>query len=112
MTHSGEEGQAFAASMTKRLRRRRLRSSHQCTCDAMSWQFFRAESIDDLPAITAENCCVHWLPTSWNWGIPTYWTPGRPGRLLVPGLLIGAAAMADRVGPANAAAAFLYSGIA
>ena len=59
----------------------------------MSWQFFSAASICDRPAITAENCWVHWLPTSWNCGIPTYWTPGRPGRFVVPGLSIGAAAI-------------------
>ena len=63
------------------------------------------------PAITAENCWVHWLPTSWNSGMPTYWTPGRPGRLVVPGLSIGAARIASSVGWANAAAASLYSGI-
>jgi hypothetical protein len=62
-------------------------------------------------AITAENCCVHWLPTSWNSGIPTNCTPGRPGRGVVPGLSIGAEAIASSVGLANAAAAFLYSGI-
>ena len=85
---------------------------HHCpTCDAMCWQFLSAASIDDLPAITAENCCVHWLPTSWNSGIPTYWTPGRPGRFVVPGLSIGAAEIASSVGWANAAAAFLYWGI-
>src|SRR5512132_1295698 len=68
------------------------------TCDAMSWQFFTAESTDDRPAITAENCWVHWLPTSWNCGMPTYCTPGRPGRFVVPGLLIGAAAIESSVG--------------
>ena len=77
----------------------------------MSWQFFNAASICVRPAITAENCWVHWLPTSWNCGIPTYWTPGRPGRFVVPGLPIGAAAMDASVWSANALAAFLYCGI-
>src|SRR3954468_3233036 len=80
-------------------------------CEAMPWQFFRAASTDALPAITAENCWVHWLPTSWNSGTPTYWTPGRPGRLVVPGLSIGALDIASSVGSANALASFLYWGI-
>ena len=84
-------------------------SGTQCpTCDAMSWQFFRAASIGVLPAITAENCWVHWLPTSWNSGIPTYCTPGTPGRFVVPGLLMGAALIAAKVVAANALAALLY----
>ena len=74
----------------------------------MSWQFFSAESIDALPAMTAENCSVHPLPTSWNCGTPTYCTPGRPGRFVVPGFVIGAAEIASSVGLANALAAFLY----
>src|SRR5919198_2573962 len=86
-------------------------ASHQCTWEAIDWQFFKAASTDVLPAITAENCCVHWLPTSWNCGIPTYWTPGSPGRFVVPGLVIGAAAIAFSVSSANAEAAFLYCGI-
>src|SRR4051812_8134101 len=88
-----------------------LLSDHCPVCDAMSWQSLSAPSIDPLPAITAENCWVHRLPTSWNSGMPTYWTPGLPGRFVVPGLSIGAADIAERVGPANAAAAFLYCGI-
>src|ERR671931_1660722 len=87
-------------------------ASHQeLACEATSWQLFKAESTDVRPAITAENCCVHWFPTSWNCGIPTYWTPGSPGRFVVPGLLIGAAAIAFSVSSANAEAAFLYCGI-
>jgi hypothetical protein len=38
----------------------------------MLWQFRRAESIVNLPLITAENSSVHSLPTAWNWGMPTY----------------------------------------
>src|SRR4051812_50029176 len=76
----------------------------------MSWQFFRAASIPVRPAITAENCWVHWLPTSWNSGTPTYCTPGRPGRFVVPGLLIGAVVIAFSVGSAKPGAGFLYSG--
>src|SRR5882757_828460 len=79
--------------------------------EAMPWQFLIAASIDALPAITAENCCVHPLPTSWNSGMPTYWTPGRPGRFVVPGLVIGADEIASSVSLANALAAFLYCGI-
>src|SRR6266540_1267723 len=44
--------------------------------------------------------------------MPTYCTPGRPGRFVVPGLLIGAAFIASSVCWANAFAAFWYSGIA
>ena len=77
----------------------------------MLWQFSSAESTEERPAITAENCSVHWLPTSWNSGMPTYWTPGTPGRGVVPGLSMGAAAIESSVGSANAAAASLYSGI-
>src|ERR1700756_1569965 len=62
------------------------------------------------PAITLEKSCVQRLPTSWNCGIPTYCTPGRPGRFVVPGSVIGAACIAARVLDANAAAAFLYCG--
>src|SRR5919197_1848998 len=87
------------------------RSQDDAACDAMLWQFFSAVSIEDRPAITAENCCVHWLPTSWNCGTPTYWTPGRPGRFVVPGLVIGAVVIESSVGLANALAAFLYCGI-
>src|SRR4029453_12934690 len=86
-------------------------SGHPPTPDATSWQLLKAESMELRPAITAENCCVHWLPTSWNSGMPTYWTPGSPGRLVVPGLSIGAAEIDLSVGSANAAAAFLYCGI-
>src|SRR5919204_3223767 len=63
------------------------------------------------PAITAENNCVQRLPTSWNCGMPTYCTPGNPGRFVVPGLVIGAAFIAASVVAANALAAFLYCGI-
>src|SRR5215210_5095383 len=86
-------------------------SGHPPTPDATFWQLLSAESMDDRPAITAENCWVHWLPTSWNSGMPTYCTPGTPGRFVVPGLSIGAAEIASSVGLANAAAAFLYCGI-
>src|SRR5215211_6499584 len=86
-------------------------SGHPPAPDATLWQLLSAESTVDRPAITAENCWVHWLPTSWNSGMPTYWTPGSPGRLVVPGLSIGAAEIDLSVGSANAAAAFLYSGI-
>jgi hypothetical protein len=74
----------------------------------MFWQFASAESILDLRRITAANCSVHSLPTSWNWGTPTYWTPGLPGRLLVPGSSIGADSIAASVGFANARAASRY----
>src|SRR5919204_893905 len=86
-------------------------SGHPPTPEATLWQLLNAESMELRPAITAENCWVHWLPTSWNSGIPTYWTPGRPGRSVVPGLSIGAAEIDLSVGSANAAAAFLYCGI-
>src|ERR671924_27447 len=86
-------------------------SGHPPTPEATFWQLLRAESIDARPAITAENCWVHWLPTSWNSGTPTYCTPGSPGRLVVPGLSIGADDIASRVGSAKAEAAFLYCGI-
>ena len=78
---------------------------------AICWHWESAESTLVDPAITLEKSCVHWLPTSWNCGMPTYCTPGRPGRLVVPGLLIGAAFMAASVFEAKAAAAFLYCGI-
>src|SRR3954453_8914036 len=74
-------------------------------------QFASAEMIFPLPRITAANCPVHWSPTSWNWGMPTYWMPGLPGRLLVPGSSIGADWIASSVGLANVRAAVRYSGI-
>jgi hypothetical protein len=74
-------------------------------------QFASAESTVNLPRITAANCAVHWLPTSWNWGMPTYWMPVMPGRLLVPGSSIGADSIALSVDLANARATFLYPGI-
>ena len=37
--------------------------------------------------MTAEISAVHWSATSTNSGMPTYCTPGRPGRGVVPGLL-------------------------
>ena len=43
--------------------------------------------------------------------MPTYCTPGSPGRGVVPGLSIGAASIAASVGSAKAAAASWYSGI-
>ncbi len=43
--------------------------------------------------------------------MPTYCTPGRPGRFVVPGFVIGAAFIAASVMPANAFAAALYCGI-
>src|SRR3989442_2533171 len=61
--------------------------------------------------MTLEKSCVQRLPTSWNCGMPTYCTPGRPGRLVVPGLLIGAAFIAANVVAANALAAFWYCGM-
>ena len=73
----------------------------------MAWQAASASSIDLLPAITAENSSVQRVPTSWNSGTPTNWTPGRPGRGLVPGLLIGAASIASSVFWAKAEAAAL-----
>src|ERR1041384_3883751 len=44
--------------------------------------------------------------------MPTYCTPGSPGRFVVPGFVIGAAFMAANVVDANALAAFLYCGMA
>src|SRR5919198_5258048 len=79
--------------------------------DAISWHWLSALSMFVDPAITLEKSWVHRLPTSWNCGIPTYCTPGRPGRFVVPGFLIGAAFIASSVFAANAAAAFLYCGI-
>src|SRR4051794_40322729 len=79
--------------------------------EAICWHWESAALSLVDPAITLEKSCVHWLPTSWNWGMPTYWTPGRPGRLVVPGLAIGAAFMAASVLAAKAAAAFWYCGI-
>jgi hypothetical protein len=40
--------------------------SYRTAWEAVSWQFSSLESTDDLPAIAAENCSVHWSPTSWN----------------------------------------------
>src|SRR6185436_12772037 len=77
----------------------------------MSWQLLSAASMSVLPAIRLENCSVHRLPTSWNCGMPTYCTPGSPGRFVVPGLLIGAAVIAASVVAANAFAAALYCGM-
>ena len=79
--------------------------------DAMLWQFASAESSVNLPRISAENCSVHWLPTPSNWGMPTYWIPGLPGRLVVPGFSIGADSMASSVALAKARAASRYCGI-
>ena len=79
--------------------------------EAISWHWLSAVVSFIDPAITLEKSWVHRLPTSWNCGMPTYCTPGRPGRLVVPGFLIGAAFIAARVFEANAAAAFLYCGI-
>src|SRR5689334_12593788 len=62
--------------------------------------------------MTLEKSCVQRLPTSWNCGMPTYCTPGRPGRFVVPGLVIGAAFIAASVVGANAFAAALYCGMA
>src|SRR3954449_9777737 len=76
----------------------------------MSWHCLSASVSFVEPAITLEKSWVQRLPTSWNSGIPTYCTPGRPGRLVVPGLLMGAAFIASRVFDANAAAASLYCG--
>src|SRR6266536_2060419 len=79
--------------------------------DAICWHWLSAVVSFIERAITLEKSWVHRLPTSWNCGMPTYCTPGRPGRLVVPGLLIGAAFIAARVFEANAAAARLYWGI-
>src|SRR5437016_1497181 len=62
--------------------------------------------------MTLENSCVQRFPTSWNCGMPTYWTPGRPGRFDVPGLVIGAAFIAASVVAAKDFAAALYCGMA
>src|SRR5919197_3514627 len=95
-------------------RRRLLRRSsgrYLIAFDAISWHWLSAAVSFSDPAITAEKSCVQRLPTSWNCGMPTYCTPGRPGRLVVPGLLIGAAFIAASVIAANDLAAFLYCGI-
>src|SRR4030088_359162 len=78
---------------------------------AICWHWLSAAVSCVEPAITLEKSWVHRLPTSWNCGMPTYCTPGRPGRFVVPGLLIGAACIAASVFAANAAAACLYCGI-
>ena len=80
--------------------------------DAICWHWLSASVSFIEPAITLEKSCVQRLPTSWNCGMPTYCTPGRPGRFVVPGLLIGAAFIAASVIAANALAAVLYCGIA
>src|SRR3954451_19217238 len=77
----------------------------------MSWHCLSASVSFIEPEITLEKSWVQRLPTSWNWGTPTYCTPGRPGRFEVPGLAIGAAAMDFRVSSANAEAACSYCGI-
>src|SRR5436190_15554156 len=77
----------------------------------MSWHWLSAAVSFIAPAITLEKSCVQRLPTSWNCGMPTYCTPGRPGRLVVPGCLIGAAFIAASVVAANDLAAFLYCGM-
>src|SRR5882762_6207319 len=64
---------------------------------AICWHWLSALVSFVEPAITLEKSWVHRLPTSWNCGIPTYCTPGRPGRFVVPGLLIGAACIAASV---------------
>src|SRR5262245_40398795 len=95
-------------------RRRQWRSreeAHLIACDAICWHWLRAAVSFIEPAITAENSCVQRLPTSWNCGMPTYCTPGKPGRFVVPGFLIGAAFIAANVVAANAFAAFLYCGM-
>src|SRR6266545_1753373 len=79
--------------------------------EAICWHWLSAVVSFVEPAITLEKSWVHRLPTSWNCGMPTYCTPGRPGRFVVPGLLIGAAFIASRVFEAKAAAAALYCGI-
>src|SRR3954452_14570547 len=76
----------------------------------MSWHCLSASVSFIEPEITLEKSCVQRLPTSWNCGMPTYCTPGRPGRFVVPGLLIGAACIAASVFAANAEAARLYCG--
>src|SRR4051794_8451499 len=79
--------------------------------DAIRWHWLSAVVSFVEPAITLEKSCVQRFPTSWNCGMPTYCTPGRPGRFVVPGLSIGAASIAASVFGANAAAACLYCGI-
>src|SRR5881275_2990780 len=94
-------------------RRRRWRSreeDHLIAWDAICWHWLRAAVSFIEPAITAENSCVQRLPTSWNAGMPTYCTPGRPGRFVVPGFVIGAAFIAASVVDANAFAAARYCG--
>src|SRR3954449_10880391 len=76
----------------------------------MSWHCLSASVSFVEPAITLEKSWVQRLPTSWNCGMPTYCTPGSPGRLVVPGLLIGAAFIAASVVFANAFAAAWYCG--
>src|SRR6266700_172939 len=78
--------------------------------EAICWHWLSAVVSFVEPAITLEKSCVHRLPTSWNCGMPTYCTPGRPGRFVVPGLLIGAACIAASVFAANVLAAFWYCG--
>src|SRR4029077_13580628 len=39
--------------------------------EAICWHWESASSMFDDPAITLEKSCVHWLPTSWNCGMPT-----------------------------------------
>src|SRR5437762_6491024 len=92
-------------------RQRRWRSreeDHLIACAAICWHWLMAAVSFTEPAITAEISCVHRLPTSWNCGMPTYCTPGRSGRLVVPGLVLGAAFIAASVIVAKALAAFLY----
>src|ERR1700704_294984 len=79
---------------------------------AICWHWLSADVSFVEPAITLEKSCVHRLPTSWNCGMPTYCTPGRPGLFVVPGLLIGAAFIAASVVLANAFAAAWYCGSA
>src|SRR5918993_3478014 len=81
------------------------------TWDATSWHALSAASMLVCPAMTLENCSVQRLPTSWNSGMPTYCTPGRPGLGVVPGLSIGAASIDSRVASAKAPAASWYSEI-
>src|SRR5581483_6266196 len=96
----------------RRRRRRRSREGYLIACDAICWHWLSASVSFIEPAITAEKSCVQRLPTSWNCGIPTYCTPGSPGRFVVPGFVIGAAFIAARVIEANAFAAFRYCGMA
>src|SRR5207237_6751480 len=92
-------------------RRSFLQQSYLIAFDSICWHWLSAVPSFSEPAITLEKSWVQRLPTSWNCGMPTYCTPGRPGRFEVPGLSIGAASIADSVFPANAAAACLYCGI-